>query len=136
MKNVIVDAGPLIALFDKSDQYHTKVLNWLKHYQGKLITTWPVLTEVVHILDFNPNVPVDFLKWIHLGGVQIIDLHHADLQDMIEIFEKYRDLPSDLADVSLIFIASKMGVREIITIDNDFYVYKTPDGRYLENVLS
>ena len=45
MKNTLVDAGPLIALFDKSDQFHTIAVAFLKGFRGKLLTTWPVVTE-------------------------------------------------------------------------------------------
>lgn len=55
MKSIIVDAGPLISLFDKDDKYHLPVLNYFKNFTGRLITTWPVITEVTHLLSFNIN---------------------------------------------------------------------------------
>ena len=67
MQKTLIDSGPLIALFDKSDKYHQKVLDFIKSYQGKLITSWSVITEVSHMLDFNLQVQIDFLKWIELN---------------------------------------------------------------------
>ena len=32
MKNILIDAGPLIALFDKDDQYHDAVITFLKEF--------------------------------------------------------------------------------------------------------
>lgn len=40
VKNILVDAGPLIVLFDKDDKYHTPVIKFLKQFKGKLITTF------------------------------------------------------------------------------------------------
>jgi predicted nucleic acid-binding protein len=49
VKNIIVDAGPLIALFDKDDKYHNSVIKFLKTFDGQLITSWPAITEVTHL---------------------------------------------------------------------------------------
>jgi len=135
MNQVLADAGPLIALFDRNDGWHLKVKAWLRDYKGKLITCWPVITEVVHMLDFHPQAPIDFLKWIRMGGIQIYGLQQTDLGEIIFFFEKYRDLPADLADTSLLWISHETGIRRILTIDSDFQVYKRKDGTYLENVL-
>jgi len=62
MKNTLIDAGPLIALFDKDDQYHKAVIKFLKEFKGNFITSWPVLTEVTHLLSFNVNIQIDFLE--------------------------------------------------------------------------
>jgi len=71
MKKCLIDAGPLIALFDASDNYHDSVKDFLKHFEGLLITTLPVITEVMHMLDFNIIVQLNFLKWIDRGGLEI-----------------------------------------------------------------
>ena len=55
MKNTLIDAGPLIALFDKSDNYHNKSLGFIKSFKGNLVSTLPVITEVLHMLSFNTN---------------------------------------------------------------------------------
>ena len=46
MQNILIDTGPIIAIFNKNDKYHEKIKNFLKNYQGKLTSTWPVVTEV------------------------------------------------------------------------------------------
>lgn len=40
---------------------------------------------------------------------------------------EYSDLPCDFADASLVYAASKAGVREIWTLDRDFLVFRLPD---------
>ncbi len=40
------------------------------------------------------------------------------------LMEKYRDLPMDLADASLVATAEAMNLRQILTIDSDFHVYR------------
>ena len=135
MKNIIVDAGPLIALFDKDDKYHTSVINFLKQFNGNLITTWPVITEVSHLLSFNVNVQIDFLEWLKREAVKIINLEFEHLDRIIQLSKKYSDVPMDLADSSLIVIAELTGINDIISIDNDYYVYRTKNKKAFNNLL-
>ena len=135
MKSTLIDAGPLIALFNKNDRYHDKIKQFLKEYQGKLISTWPVVTEVSHMLDFNVQTQIDFLTWINLGGVELEDIDNEDVSRIIELSRKYSDVPMDLADASLVVLSEKMNIKEIITIDSDYYVYRTINKEMIENIF-
>ena len=137
MQNIaLIDSGPLIALFDSSDKYHLKVLNFLKNYKGKLITTWAVVTEVTHILDFNLNVQMDFLKWVDLGGVKIYNIEQNELSILINMIAKYNNVPMDFADATLMYIAHKENIKNIVSIDSDFDIYKTLKNSHLQNLLN
>ena len=135
MKNIIVDAGPLIALFDKDDKYHNSVIKFLKTFDGQLITSWPVITEVTHLLSFNVNVQIDFLEWLKREAVTIVNLENIHLERIIQLSKKYSDVPMDLADSSLIVIAELTNITDIITIDSDYYIYKTKNKKSLNNIL-
>jgi predicted nucleic acid-binding protein len=135
VKNILVDAGPLIALFDKDDKYHIPVIKFLKQFKGSLVTTWPVITEVTHLLSFNINVQIDFLEWLKREAISIINLENNHLDRIIELSKKYSDVPMDLADSSLIVIAELTNIHDIITIDSDYYVYKTKNKKSLNNLI-
>ena len=85
MKKTLVDAGPLIALFDRDDKRHSIILNFLRNYRGLLVTTWPVITEVLHMLDFNVGAQLDFLEWIQKGGLLIEPISEEDISRIIEL---------------------------------------------------
>ncbi len=135
MKNTLVDAGPLIALFDKNDKYHNSVIKFLKKFDGQLITSWPVITEVTHLLSFNVNVQIDFLEWLKREAIKIINLENIHLERIIQLSKKYSDVPMDLADSSLVVIAELTNITDIITIDSDYYIYKTKNKKSLNNLL-
>ena len=135
MQKTIIDSGPLIALFDKSDKYYQKVLTFLQSYKGELITSWAVITEVSHMLDFNLKVQIDFLKWIELGGIQLYDISQDELKNIRVMMEKYLDIPMDLADATLMYIASKENIKNIVSIDSDFDIYRTLKKQSLNNLL-
>ena len=136
MRNrLLIDSGPLIALFDAGDRHHIQVRTFLKDFNGELLSTWAVLTEVLHMLDFNLNVQLDFLKWVKLGGLHIYDIQQNDLADMIVMMEKYTNVPMDLANATLMYAAHKENLKEIISIDSDFDIYRTLKSGFLHNVL-
>ena len=136
MKNTLIDAGPLIALFNKNDKYHMKIKELIKNYKGLLTTSWPVITEVCHMLDFNINAQIDFLKWIKLGGLKVEDIETEEIDKIIKLSEKYSDIPMDLADATLIIISERLGLKEIITIDSDYYIYRTTEKEMLINIFN
>lgn len=135
MRNILIDAGPLIALFDRSDQYHLRAVRFMEDFHGHLWTTWPVITETSHMLDFSTKAQINFLEWIKRGGLHLFDLRDTDMARIIHLSEKFDDVPMDLADATLIVASEATGYREIASIDSDFYVYRDIRNNYLTNVF-
>ena len=142
MENIaVIDAGPLIALFDKSDAYHQKVRHRLEEYrkdvQGRLVTTWPVITEVTYILEAHVHLEaqLDFLKWIILGGLEMFDLTREHLSRIIELQKKYSSLPMDFADATLLIGAEALDTTKVFSLDKDFSIYRMLGKRHMENLM-
>lgn len=122
MQSTLVDAGPLVALFDASDKHHRWAVGALREEPHPLVTTWPVLAETAAML--STESWIDCLEFASAGGMQIHEIPHASLADLIRWAKKYRDLPMDLGDASLVVLAGIIGTRRIITIDSDFGIYR------------
>lgn len=135
MKNTLIEAGPIIALFDKSDRVHSRIVHFLKEDSYHLITTWPVLTEASHMLDFDNRAQVGLLEWVYRGGLEVFEVDLSAVRRIIELTKKYNDVPMDLADATLVFAAEQLGIRDIISIDSDFYVYRTTDKEHINNIF-
>lgn len=135
MKSILIDAGPLIALFDRSDQYHLQAIRFIKEFEGELWTTWPVVTEVSYMLDFNQQVQLNFLTWIERGGLKLFTLEDSHMHSFTALMEKFSDVPMDLADASLIVASEVTNYKEIASIDSDFYVYRDVRNQYLTNLF-
>lgn len=135
MKSILIDAGPLIASFDKSDHYHTQSVVFIKNLKGRLFTTWPVITEASHLLGFSIKAQLALLEWINRGGLHVIEIEHYHLARIIELSEKFKDVPMDLADATLIVAAETNSIKEIATIDSGFYIYRDVRKRYLKNIF-
>ena len=135
MKNTVIDAGPMIALFDRNDKFHNQVKEFISGYEGNLVSTWPVITETTHMLDFSFSAQIDFMIWIWRGAIKIFDLRRNHLERIATFSKKYSDVPMDLADASLMVAAEDEKINQIISLDSDFFVYRTIDKLYLENLL-
>lgn len=135
MRNTLIDAGPIIALFDRSDQYHLQAVRFLENYQGYLWTTWPVITEASHMLDFSIKAQTALLEWIDRGGLRIFNLKEAHINHIKQLTNKFSDVPMDLADASLVVVSELSGYNEIISIDSDFYIYRDVRNKYLTNIF-
>ena len=133
---VLVDAGPLIALFDKDDFYHKLIKKFVSTNNFKFITTIAVITETSHMLDFNVQTQIDFLKWINDKGINIYGIQQKDIQRIIELSVKYSDIPMDFADATLVLAAEQTGIRKIISVDSDFEIYRLPGKERIENIFN
>jgi predicted nucleic acid-binding protein len=135
INTVLIDAGPLIALFDRDDKYHKKIIRFIARKKYKFTSTTAVLTEVFYMLKFNSNVQIDFLEWIMNDGLVLCEIQQQDIPRIIELTKKYADRPMDFADATLVVAAEKTGIRKIISIDSDFDVYRLPGKIKIENIF-
>jgi predicted nucleic acid-binding protein len=125
MTNVLVDAGPLVALIDRSDPYHQVCREALSTISDPLGTVWPAYTEAMYLLRSSAKAQRALWDMINVGGLHLVELGNEDCPRMRELMWKYRDLPMDLADAALVRIAERERIRRIFTIDrHDFEVYR------------
>ena len=135
---VLVDSGPLIALFNAADRWHAPVLQWLQaHPQAQLISTWPVATEVCALLArrIANEAALDFLRWAQRGALAFDRPEDSSLPEVLRISERFADLPFDLADASITEAAARLKLKHILSIDADFDVYRDRAGKPLLNLL-
>ncbi|WP_010259567.1 type II toxin-antitoxin system VapC family toxin [Treponema primitia] len=136
LNTILIDAGPLIALFDKDDTYHEPVINFLRGKNYRFISTLAVLTEVCYMLDFSIKAQMDFFEWVNRHGLILHEIPQEDLLQVSSLINQYHDLPMDFADATLVIAAEKRGIRSIISIDSDFDIYRLPGKRMIKNVFT
>ena len=136
LNTVLIDAGPLIALFDRDDKYHTPIVEFIKNTNYRFISTTAVLTETMYMLDFNIAVQLNFLEWIMKEGVIIHEIKQSNIKRIIDLTKKYSDRPMDFADATLVIAAEERGIRQIISIASDFDIYRLYNKMKIENIFA
>lgn len=126
---ILVDTGPLVALFDPADSDHEKCVDILARLEEPLCTTIPVLTEAFHLLSPASIGSQRLMDFVLAHGLNVGSLDDAALTRAFELMLRYADLPMDLADASLVVLAETLKLRKIFTIDRrDFVTYRIKHG--------
>ena len=121
----LVDAGPLVAILHRDDRRHRECVQALRALRPPLGTTWPVVTEAMYLLGFSTEAQDELWSLIESGRLHLLGLDASDAPRLRALMRKYRDLPMDLADASLVTVAERDGVNKVFTLDNrDFGVYR------------
>jgi predicted nucleic acid-binding protein len=122
----LIDAGPLVALIDRSDPHHQACTEALAAIREPLGAVWPAFTAM-YLLRSSAQAQRPLWDMINIGSVRFVEIGDEDCPRMRELMWKYRDLPMDLADSALVRIAERERerIRRVFTIDrNDFQVYR------------
>jgi predicted nucleic acid-binding protein len=126
---ILVDTGPLVALFDPSDAYHARCVQVLKTIEEPIGTTIPVLTEAFHLLSPGSMGSQRLIDFIADAGLTVWFLDDETLARTFSLMIKYADAPMDLADASLVVTAERLALRKVFTIDRkDFATYRIKRG--------
>ena len=129
MRRTLIDAGPLVALFDRDDVDHERCVAVSRHLHGEVVTVWPVITEASHLLADVPRAQDALLAKIETGDLVLADLTAADVPILRALIQKYQDQPMDLADAAVVRVAAREGITEIFTLDRHFRTYRGARGR-------
>ena len=136
---IIVDTGFWLALANKNDSYHPLAKKqFQKFINQQFITTWCVVTETCYLLQKRVGIdaPKTFIHKISTGKLLVFDLKIKHCQRIEELMYKYRDLPMDLADASLVILAEELGSCQILSVDyRDFNTYRWKDTEPFQNLF-
>jgi predicted nucleic acid-binding protein len=126
---IVVDTGPLVALFNHKDAEHDRCTTVLKTIREPLKTTIPVLTEAFCMLGPESRQSDRLRDFIERRGLSIWFFDDRSLNRAFELMELYADHPMDFADASLVAAAESLSTRKVFSIDRkDFETYRVRRG--------
>ena len=133
---VLIDTGPLVAVFRSDEQYHERCTSQLADIRPPLLTSWPVLTEAVYLLRKTPQAVKALLSQVEGGRLfRVVSLGDEFAPWVEAFFDRYSDREPQLADASLIYLAERDGIDTVFTLDRrDFSVYRLSGNRALNIV--
>ncbi|MBA2368618.1 MAG: PIN domain-containing protein [Candidatus Protochlamydia sp.] len=137
---IIIDTGFLVALHTKKDKYYKKAVEvWEQIKHRKWITTWPVIVESCHFFIQKGNTQAVLLLFniLEIDLLELFPINKHDLSSIKTMMLKYKDLPMDLADASLVLLANNLNYGDIVSTDQrDFKTYRWKNHHPFHNLLA
>ncbi|MEW6237675.1 MAG: PIN domain-containing protein [Candidatus Omnitrophota bacterium] len=130
-KRVLVDTGPLVAVFSRRDQFHDICMEQMRRLSAPLLTCWPVITETAWLLKENPLAVQRLLGEFGVGFLKLLSIEDEAMPWIIQFIRRYSDLGVQLADACLIYLAERESIDTIFTLDRrDFSVFRIDGNLY------
>ncbi|MHC4732319.1 MAG: type II toxin-antitoxin system VapC family toxin [Planctomycetota bacterium] len=121
---LLLDTGALVSLLDRTQTHHEACAAYYDGWAGPVVSTEAVLTVATHLLAQAAGGREACLDFFLAGGATLVPSDAASLRRCRELVHRYRDLPMDFADATLVTLAQELGTRKVFTIDRDFEVYR------------
>lgn len=125
MADVLLDTGGWYAILDRRDRAHGHCVEALEGVTGRLLSTEAVLTETLWLLERVREGPRRCAEFVRRGAVILVPTSAESLARAVALMEKYRDVPMDFADATLVTLGEELGLDTILTLDRrGFGVYR------------
>jgi predicted nucleic acid-binding protein len=124
----IVDTGPLVAYFIRSERHHHWATDRIEELEAPLLVCEPVLAEAAYLLRRHLRARDVLLELVEDGALRVafqIEEHASALRRLLR---KYSDIPISLADACIVLMAEIHGSHSVLTLDADFLIYRTSSG--------
>ncbi len=131
---LVADSGALYALYDADDAHHGKVRKVIDRERGAIIVPTVILAELDYLLRefLGVDAELDFLEGIASGAYILESFMAADLERCRELIAGYRDLDLGLVDAAVIATAERLGIQNILTVDErDFRAVHPRKGTFI-----
>src|SRR5262245_42674237 len=110
---VLIDAGPLVALFAQRDQYHVRCADQIRELRAPVLSCWPAITEAAYLLR-RSGVGLDaLLGYIELRRVELLPLGPDDAAPIASILRRFDDQSFDFADACLMHLSERNGIQHV-----------------------
>ncbi|HKI19355.1 MAG TPA: PIN domain-containing protein [Isosphaeraceae bacterium] len=129
---VLIDTGPMVALFSEDDQHHERCSEALTALTPPLLTCWPVVTEAAWLLRKQPTDLHNLFKGFAGGLFALLTLNADDLPAVADLMKRYESSALQLADATLAHLAEREKIRTVFTTDRrDFSILRLKRNRTL-----
>ncbi|WP_081468338.1 type II toxin-antitoxin system VapC family toxin [Saccharopolyspora erythraea] len=111
--------GPLVALGNNRDNFHSASVRLLSRYPGRLLVPSPVLAETCWMLEsrVGTDAELKFLDPVRTGMFELVEPTVEDVDRIHELVAGYADLPLGATDASVVSIAERLGVPALAALD-------------------
>jgi predicted nucleic acid-binding protein len=121
-RNVLVDAGFVVALLSSRDAYHEWAVTQASEMPPPWSTCEAVLSEAFHLL-WDRGAP-NLGALLRRRALLIAFTLAENVEPVVKLMEKYSNVPMGLADACLVRMTETLADPVVLTTDDDFRVYR------------
>ena len=132
-RNVLVDAGFVVALVSSRDALHQWAVTQASEFAPPWSTCEAVLSEAFHLLGARGAHSLGTL--LRRRALLVTFELGENLQPVLRLIEKYRDVPMSLADACLVRMSEILADPVILTTDGDFRIYRRHSRQTVPSVM-
>ena len=134
-RTVLLDTGPLVALFNRRDRYHRWAIEQWAELEPPLLICEPVLTEACFLLRDLSGGPAAVLELLARGTAKIGYSVEAEAERLGRLMSRYAEVPMSLADACLVRMVEQQPDATVLTLDRDFRIYRVHGRRVIPVIM-
>lgn len=126
MATVIADTGFVVAFISKRDSNHEACKLIYRQY-SEILLPQTVLAEVAYLIDreAGSRAVASFLKGLPRSRLQLAAIVEEDVSRVAEILTRYDDSRIDFVDATVMAMAERYRIQQVITVDRrDFQLFR------------
>jgi len=116
---ILLDTSGLLSALDESQRYHHECANLLGEASPPLLLSPFVLAELDYLVmrHIGRRAQAALLEEVARGAYQLELFGAADVARAKEVVDQYADIEIGLADASIVVLAERHAVTEVLTLD-------------------
>ena len=121
-RNVLVDAGFVVALLSRRDAHHGWAIAQASEFPPPWFTCEAALSEAFHLLGKQGATKLGVL--LRRGALLVDFTFVENVEPVVKLIEKYLDVPMGFADACVVRMTETVADPIVLTTDQDFRVYR------------
>jgi len=128
---ILLDTSGLLAALDSAQRTHPESAASLAAATPPLLLSPFVLAELDYLLAtrVGQRARTGVLREVERGALTLEQFSTVDLRDALAIIERHADLGISLADASIVVLAIRHKIQDVLTLDERHFRTLTVDGK-------
>jgi len=116
-------------VLDAADQWHSRCVAVWDDLADRCLTAEAVVTEASHLVARGGAAAALPLEFLLAVGIPVVALEPAGHQHAVQLMHRYRDVPMDYADATLLVVSDALKLGTVLTTDRrGFQKYRRANG--------
>lgn len=128
---ILLDTSGLLSAIDSSQHRHADTLAALRTARGPLLLSPFVLAELDYLLATRVSWEAELalLEEVARGAYRLESFAAEDVAAARAVLDRYHDLHIGLADASIVVLAERYGITDVLTLDHRHFQALRGPGR-------